>query len=314
MFNMRKKPIIITYILLLLLSVFIFQSLIQGNKNFLMTQPLITSHKLITLNQPGFCIEGNVALAAKSSSGNGTEENPYIIEDLMINEGVIIYWGACCFGPQYRHVFGIYINNTDKFFVIRNCSIDLPYYPRYWDFAWMYWVYYEYYTGVYLNNVTNGFLSNITISFGGGFSKIGLSLYNSANNTIISNNLIDIYSGINLYCSNYNKIVNNTIERNSLGLWLAYSSNNSLINNTFTQNYYALRLSDFSDSNLISNNIFIFNTNWILEEDSQENIFQNNIIYNIPPLPLVPWLIPSIIGIGLLAIIIFTKKRRTPRN
>ena len=42
-------------------------------------------------------------------SGDGSENNPYLIEDLEIST---------------THTYGIFITNTKKFYTIRNCSID----------------------------------------------------------------------------------------------------------------------------------------------------------------------------------------------
>jgi len=72
----------------------------------------IISHNIGDGNHPPIYIEGNDEFTPENgvTGGSGTEENPYVIEDWIIvgNEPV---------------ENGIFINNTDVYFVIRNCTI-----------------------------------------------------------------------------------------------------------------------------------------------------------------------------------------------
>jgi parallel beta-helix repeat protein len=272
-----------------------------------------TAANLQIRSQSGFYIEGNAALAAKSSSGNGTEENPFVIENLQITEGIPVGGeeGSSCYS-QFNPIFGIFINSTDKFFTIRNCSILLPYHPPWYNPWCMHLIYYYYYIGIQLLNVTNGKLCNITISIESGF-QTGLSLDYSSNNTISNNTFIDFDRGITLFYSNHNKLIKNLIQNDDVGLDLVGSSHNTIINNTITNNRYPLLLIDSSNSNSISNNTFKFNYNRIEEIESQENSFQDNIFQDIPPLPVVSWFLPCLIAIGFLGTTLFLRKRRHSR-
>ncbi len=305
---MQRKMVIL--VLTLLLSLNILLILFESNKDIETTHLINALETPIRPFQDGLWIEGNVALAAKSSSGNGTEEDPYIIEDLIIDDGITIHpeW------DQSRSVYGIYIENTDKFFVIRNCSIYLPYHPPEYD--WFCWCYreFQYYCGISLNHVKNGYLNNNTVSFGIQWFKYSLSLGCSTNITISDNIFTDDDYSISLYNSNHNKIINNTVKNNFCGLNLLNSSDNMLTNNLIINNFYGLRLEDFSTSNFVSNNSFLFNNFGIYEAESCEgNIFQNNIIQDASPLPIIPWLIPSLICIGVIVLIFCIKRRSLSR-
>lgn len=65
-------------------------------------------HKIRISSSENITINGNFELSQISSSGNGTELSPYVIEDLIIN--------------GQNDTYCILIGNTDKYFVIENCS------------------------------------------------------------------------------------------------------------------------------------------------------------------------------------------------
>jgi len=113
------------------------------------------------------------------TSGSGTESNPYIIEDLKVDASSKL---------------GICIENTNAYFIIRNCVIH--------DGG-------DSHTGIYFYSVQNGKIENVT-SYN---NYDGIYLYYSSNNTITN-------------CSVYNNAY--------YGICLGYSSNNSIISNTFT--------------------------------------------------------------------------------
>ena len=189
------------------------------------------------------------------TSGNGTESNPWVIENFIID------------GTGYGYC--IYIGNTTDYFIAQNChlskasgntSLDPPYGND----------------GLILRNVTNGRLNNITstqnewdgihIYYSNNIIVENITavdnpgndilLEDSSNNFIFSNNLsTNQNSGISLITSNNNIIFNNSIEGYNSGgidLW-SYSNNNTIYDNKFTGT--ELSIWD-SSNNSIFNNVF----------------------------------------------------------
>ncbi|ADM27634.1 Nitrous oxidase accessory protein [Ignisphaera aggregans DSM 17230] len=155
-------------------------------------------------------------------SGSGTADDPYIIEGWEIN--------------ALGYDDGIYIANTRAYFIIRNCKI-------YWA-SW---------SGIHLENVTNGKITNNTITN----NSAGINLWHSSNNIIEYNNIVD----------------------NSAGIDLVYSSNNVVKYNNITNNYYGVRLLD-SSSNVIVSNVFV--GDGLLVYDSYNNTVLDNTVNGKP--------------------------------
>ncbi|MEM3567723.1 MAG: right-handed parallel beta-helix repeat-containing protein, partial [Thermoplasmata archaeon] len=190
-----------------------------------------TSHAPIHIN-------GNDDFANQAANegwpGDGSEGNPYIIDGLEIDAN----------GGTY----GIWIENTDVYFVIRNCTVysatssgGVPYG-----------------TGIALNNVTHATLESnkcnnstygiflyggsqyntITNNNASGNSDCGICLFESSNNNITNNNASgNSYFGILLSSSSNNNITNNNASGNSHnGIYLWYSSNNNITTNILWEN------------------------------------------------------------------------------
>lgn len=86
-------------------------------------------------NHTPIVIDGNDDFTSENgvTGGSGTEEDPFIIEDwVIVGNGSTSY--------------GIWINNTDAYFVIRNCALS------YFDG--------EFHSGIRLSNVVNGRIEN----------------------------------------------------------------------------------------------------------------------------------------------------------
>ncbi len=108
-------------------------TLVSGITSDVDTQPRSGIKQIGTIggNHPPIYIEGNDNFTSENgvTGGNGTEEDPYIIEDwIIVDDG--------------SASMGIFINNTDAFFVIINCTIS--------DFSD------KYDDGIRFNNVENG--------------------------------------------------------------------------------------------------------------------------------------------------------------
>ncbi len=94
----------------------------------------------IDSNHSPININGNDKFTSKNgvTAGNGTEEDPYIIENwIIVGNGSIST--------------GILINNTNVFFIIRNCTVYGFYHPD------------EYHSGIKLSYVENGMIENSSV-------------------------------------------------------------------------------------------------------------------------------------------------------
>jgi parallel beta-helix repeat protein len=109
-------------------------------------------------------ITNNSDFSAQGWPGNGTEERPYIIEGLEINDGP-----AC-----------INVTDTTAFFEIRNCALIEDSQNN--NF------------GIYLRNVTNGVIQDCIIDG----QRRGVSLTSSPNCSLIANVLNNTNIGFNL--------------------------------------------------------------------------------------------------------------------
>jgi parallel beta-helix repeat protein len=200
-------------------------------------------------------INGNADFANQAQqegwAGDGTQGNPYIIEGYDINGN----GGTYC----------IWIENTDVWFVIRNCKVCNATSDA--SHPWG--------TGIYLKNVQHGTLVNNNCS---GNSEDGISLLSSSNNNITHNNCSgNSYSGISLLSSSNNNITHNYCSNNSyFGIYLRDSSNNKIMNNNCSGNYYGISLYS-SSNNTITYNICSGNYYGISLGSSSNN----NITYNI---------------------------------
>ena len=143
-------------------------------------------------------IYGNLAFASQAENeswaGNGTEGNPYIIENWDINAS-----GAN----------GIDIK-ADVYFIIRNCIVH--------DGKNNY--------GIYFYSVQHGRIENCKIYNN---SEYGIVLDSSSNNQITDCDIYNNYFGIYLHYSSNNNITNCDVYNHFLGIYLHYSSNNNNI-------------------------------------------------------------------------------------
>lgn len=141
----------------------------------------------------------SVAEAAGICTGKGTSSEPYVIEDLVLD----------CEGSGK----GIWVENSDVYFKIENCTIYNSGTINYEDFA------------IKLVSVKNAIINNSDF-YNNGW---GIFLDYSENNTIVGNAFTND-KGINLEYSNYNTIYLNNL-RNSLNVFtFSDTSNNNLWN------------------------------------------------------------------------------------
>ncbi|KKM96110.1 hypothetical protein LCGC14_1181430 [marine sediment metagenome] len=183
----------------------------------------------------------------------GTWSDPHIIENVSID--------------GTGRPFGIFIENSNDFFIIRNVSV--------------------YNTGsgsndagISLDNTNNGVLTNNNISNNG---RNGIYLINS-NNNIVSGNIANNNNkkGIYLYSSsNNNTISGNTAKYNDFGIYLYSSCNNNTISgNTVTNNMYGIAVDSNSNTNTVVGNNATNNDYGIFLHSNDNNVSRNIANYN----------------------------------
>jgi len=194
--------------------------------------------------------------------GDGTEENPYIIEGYDIDAS-----GKDC---------GIYIGNTTVYFVIKNCAIYNA--GKY---------------NIYFYNVINGAVRNCNAHN----SLYGVCLKQSSNNNISSNHLYSIHAdadGSHGYPivlvdrSNENVMSLNEINDSTYGIYLGESNRNIISTNTIHNNHNpnlgngrAIYVYYNSNNNIVKSNIIYHNDGGIaIGYGSARNIVDSNEIYS----------------------------------
>jgi parallel beta-helix repeat protein len=158
--------------------------------------------------------------------GNGTEANPFIIEQISII-------------PTHNETLLI-IGNTQLHFIIRESIFTGGQ------------------TGIRLTNVQNGWILNNRITG----NLIGIDLYESENNHIIDNIIENNgWYGIALDRSNNNELIENHIESNiEAGIYLVFSTSNYFDSNYIANNDgWGIRLVrapyNHFENNIVTNNI-----------------------------------------------------------
>lgn len=195
-------------------------------------------------------IDGNSAFTAENgvTGGQGTEEDPYILEGWVINASL----AAGSAG-------GIQISHTDAHFKIRDVRVELGG---------------SLYCGIWLSNVRNAWIEDsvlvdnyegITLN-----STVGLTI---KNNTLINNSFSGVYATaseyVNIelneitdskygvyshYCEQV-QIVDNEISDNEYGVYLNCSSDSSVSGNDIARNQYGIYLTECDDIDLSSNSL-----------------------------------------------------------
>ena len=204
--------------------------------------------------------------------GSGTPIDPYRIENFTISAAL---------------AHGISIQDTDAYFVIKNCTV--------YDGG-------SSYDGIYLENVTHGSVENCTVynnTWGIGLSSscynntlTGNTAYNNtagiflsyscSNNTLTSNTAYNNTYGIFLSSSSSNNtLTSNTACNNTNGIYLSYSSNNTLASNTACNNTNGIYLWIGCNNNTLTGNIADHNVVGIhLQENCNNNTLASNTAYN----------------------------------
>jgi len=205
--------------------------------------------------RPSSTYDWDDAASESWCTGNGTKDNPYIIEGIGINGQN----SSSCLEIEY----------SDVFFIIQNCSF---YNSSTDSFA----------GGIRLFETSNGIIRENNCSFN---NRNGICLYESDNN-IIEKNIARNNSqfGIKLRLSHNNTVKNNTnLKFNEYGgIDLYGGQENNLTHNIIRLNdVYGIRIYTNSKYNIIRNNTINANGMYgIFSFNGDNNTFIQNEIYN----------------------------------
>lgn len=171
-------------------------------------------------------ITGDYEFTAKNGvvAGSGTVDDPYIIEGWQIDAGY--------------HDYGIRIDRTSRYFVIRNVEISGAAKAA-----------------IFLSYVRNALVQDCKLTG----NWIGIILNFASANRISGCTLKSNTDGLHLYFSSDNQILSNTIERNDYAIWCDASNTNEIIRNTIASNHMGIYLELCSQGNLLYHNTFLGN-------------------------------------------------------
>ncbi|MFW9861849.1 MAG: nitrous oxide reductase family maturation protein NosD [Candidatus Thorarchaeota archaeon] len=236
----------------------------------------ITSFHVALIQHDPIVINGDAnfteTASAEGWSGDGSSDNPFIIDNLDIDRGGTS--GAC-----------INISNTLVHFTIQNCDLAGA----------------SAQAGIYLNNVSHGFLSNNTSTS----NRYGIYLLSSGNNTIANNTCTgNNDGGIFMYDSDFNTVSDNDCDNNAnfgifirfcdssllsknscsstgaYGILIRESTSNLIENNTCKQNGEGIRVWYSSNGNTLIRNVCDFNANYGILIDNAHYAFPSYVTDN----------------------------------
>ncbi len=225
----KSKNIILNFIgispLLLLISLLWINACFSFTNAYL--QEATISKKIQLIPHSPFTITSDLDFETYGFPGNGLQNNPYIIENYEIISSA---------------VKGISISDTTKFFVIRNCYVDVLT------------------SGIYLSNVAKGTstITNNTCTN----NVVGIELRSSSSDIINNTCTLNTEYGIQVD-SSPSLVKNNTCFSNgAYGIYLWNSSDSLIVENTCNNNNMrGIYLQDNQNST-ISDNICYYNTQW----------------------------------------------------
>ena len=259
----------ILVLVILLVFLFIFTSTTTHTtttecKNTTKTQMKEVFSSVNFGNTP-IAITSNAQLAAQATSGDGSSDNPYILENYSISN---------C-GPNIN---GVSIENTNKYFILRNISVS----HCQNGFFFLHVTHGSIDNSFAANNVSgfvlssssyNSLTENTAINEGYGFR-----LVNSSNNVLNGNIVTNSAYGFRLeYLSSHNVLTKNIATDNNEGFLLSYSSYNSLTDNAATNNKFTGFDLEYSSINALTRNTATNNNNggFLLYFSSYNALTQN---------------------------------------
>ncbi len=186
---------------------------------FLATAEDLVAHRAIVItNDHEFTVENGVC------SGSGTVDDPYVIENWMIDAGFDEY--------------GIRIHGTTRHFEIR--GVEIAGAAK---------------SGIYLSYVQNGTIEDCTLEANWTGITLNFSSFNRVSDCVLTKNT----DGIRSYFSHNNHVVSCTLERNDTAVWLDASNENRVVGNLISDSHMGVYLNLGSGENAIINNAFVGN-------------------------------------------------------
>jgi len=188
--------------------------------------------------------------------GSGTLEDPYIIENVIINGKNS---GSC-----------ITIRNSNVYFIIKNCIL----YNSGWSF-------FDWGSAIKLINTNNGKILNNNCSYNNGY---GILQFLCRNNNF-SQNIVNYnsYHGVYSWKSDDNYILENEINHNEInGISFWFCKKNNITGNEINYNKNGINLK-MSNNNFIAFNYLVNNNISIYQFWSYGNIISDN-KYEFDPL------------------------------
>jgi parallel beta-helix repeat protein len=230
--------------------------------------------------------------------GNGTQSNPFIIENLSIFESV-----TC-----------INITDTDAFFLIKDCDLEAEVNELM-----------PYQICVYFKNVTNGGIVNSTLSSRADAIKIidsdfchvdrcyitarlsGLRIINCtyfalSNSLLSSHNIFDLFitnsdhllvlsnhliggdsgdGGLDVVETSEFEIRNNTLQNHDdEGMIISFSSYGLIVNNSVSENYLGIELWIAENIDVINNSVYSNHIGFNLRSEVENCTFERNSIHH----------------------------------
>lgn len=271
--NMKKNKILLLHLLCIFLLILLSLSpIIDSDFNF--NSENVKNSKI----SGKIYISGNSgwinAKAAGTCTGSGTFNDPYIIEDLVINGG----GSGSCISISYSNIYfrienctlsdagvnwgdgGVNLYHVDNGQIINNSAnnndfigIILQYCQNISisgntansNYAYGIGLWYSHYNNISENAFKfNGWAISLETSHKNIFTRNianennddGIGIWNSFKNLFSENELDDNNQGLYLYNSIYNNISGNTISNNYIGISIDQSQCNNILNNTYTGN------------------------------------------------------------------------------
>jgi len=194
-------------------------------RSFLKDNNVKTSNSMDP-NRCVICINSDIDLISYGFPGSGNETDPYRIENFSIIT---------------TKDFGLYLQNTTKYILIRNCSIH------------------SHYAAIDIFNTT---AKTITIKNNTCSSDrfLGIFIAKSPYISIVNNVIYDCDNGININDSPFSLIVNNTLFNNGKGIRSEYKSPYShILENYCFDNQEAIWLDNSGGYFLIKDNLILEN-------------------------------------------------------
>jgi len=241
-FELMRKIYILT-ILLICILVGIQLSIFKSEMNHVFEKKNMNDLRQSSVGNPSIVIESDLDFETHGFVGTGTENDPYLIEDIVINS-------------TDMYSSGIYITGTTKHFIIKNCTIDVNVYA-----VEIYNItsgtakiinntIFSCYYGIFIELASGTLIINNTITkyrygpwpFGPVMIKptiANVDCRDSNNLMILNNNCTAGWdAGIHLFDCNYVDIIKTNFKYSLYGITFPSSSYISVINCTFAYHWY----------------------------------------------------------------------------